>query len=82
VGAVGSGGGGFGSKGWAVDDQPGMSVDGHSHQDHQKNARGLEAGKRGKQGGIGQQSVIHESAVRICITAHVCSHLVNIVFRL
>ncbi len=25
-----------GSKGWAVDHQPGMSVDGNSHQDHQK----------------------------------------------
>jgi hypothetical protein len=25
-----------GSKGWAVDHQPGMSVDGHSHHDHQK----------------------------------------------
>jgi hypothetical protein len=25
-----------GSKGWAVDHQPGTSVDGHSHHDHQK----------------------------------------------
>ncbi len=33
-------------------------------------------------GGIGQQSDIHESAVRICITAHVCMHLMNIVLRL
>ncbi len=42
--------------------------------------------KRAKEGsgggGIGQQSDIHESAVRICITAHVCSHLMNIVFSL
>jgi hypothetical protein len=85
-----------GSKGWAVDHQPGTSEDGHSHHDHQKwdlqvskkgwfiCARGLIAGKRGKQvgGGGGQQSDIHESAVRICITAQVCSHLMNIVFRL
>ncbi len=95
MGAVGRGEGGLGSKGWAVDHQPGTSVDGHSHQDHQKRdlqvskkgwfiyARGLEVGKRGKQGaGVGQQSDIHESAVRICITAHVCSHLMNTVFRL
>ncbi len=25
-----------GSKGWAVDNQPGTSVDGHSHHDHKK----------------------------------------------
>jgi hypothetical protein len=95
VGAVGRGGGELGSKGWAVDHQPGTSVDGHSHHDHQNRdlqvsqkgwftyARGLEAGKRGKQGGgSGQQSSIHESAVCTCITAHVCLHLMNIVFRL
>jgi hypothetical protein len=30
------GGGRVGSKGWAVDHQPGKSVDEHSHHDHQK----------------------------------------------
>jgi hypothetical protein len=45
--------------------------------------QGVESGQGGKQGGgISQQSGIHESAVRIGITAHVCSHLMNIVFRL
>ncbi len=45
--------------------------------------QGVENGQRRKQGGgIGQQSGIRESAVRICITAHVCSHLMDIVFRL
>jgi hypothetical protein len=63
VGTVGMGGGGLGSKGWAVDHQPGTSVDGHSHHDHQKGnlqvskkgwfiyARGLKAGKEGSGGG-------------------------------
>jgi hypothetical protein len=52
-------------QGWAVDHQPGTSVNGHSHHDHQERdlhvskwggsyARGQEAGKRGKQGGVGQ----------------------------
>jgi hypothetical protein len=96
VGAVGRGGGGFGSKGWAVNHQPGTSVDGNSHHNHQRRdlqvskkgwfiyARGLEAGQKREAGGggVGQQSDIHESAVHICITAHVCSHLMNIVFRL
>jgi hypothetical protein len=34
-----------GSKGWAVDHQPGTSVDGHSHHDHQK--RDFQVNKRG-----------------------------------
>jgi hypothetical protein len=33
------------SKGWAVDHQPGTSVDGHSHHDHQK--RDIQVSKRG-----------------------------------
>ncbi len=94
MGAVGRGGVVLGSKEWAVDHQPRTSVDGHFYHDHQKRdlqvskkgwfiyARGLEAGKRGKRGGIGQQSDIHENAGHICITAHVCLHLMNIVFRL
>jgi hypothetical protein len=45
--------------------------------------QGVEDGQRGKQGeGIGQKHSIHESAVRICTIAHVCLHLMNIVFRL
>jgi hypothetical protein len=48
-----------GSKWWAVDHQPGTSVDGHSHHDHQKgdfqvSKRGSyhtgQAGKRGSKG--------------------------------
>jgi hypothetical protein len=34
-----------GSKGWAVDHQPGMSVDGHLRHDYQK--RDLQVSKRG-----------------------------------
>ncbi len=34
-----------GSKGWAVDHQPGTNVDEHSHQDYQK--RDLQESKRG-----------------------------------
>ncbi len=95
MGAIGREGGGLGSKGWAVNHQPGTSVDGHSHHDHQKRdlqvskkgwfiyARGLEAGKKGKQGGGDWPADdIHESAVRLYITAYVCLHLMNIVFRL
>jgi hypothetical protein len=44
-GAAGRGGGGSGSKGWAVDHQPGMSVGGHLHHDHQK--RDLQVSKKG-----------------------------------
>jgi hypothetical protein len=45
--------------------------------------QGVEDGLRGKQGGgVGKKNSIHESAVRICIIAHVCLHLMNIVFRL
>ncbi len=45
MGAIGKGGGGLGSKGWAVDHQPGMRVDGNSHHDHQK--RDLQVNKKG-----------------------------------
>ncbi len=62
VAGRGGGGGELRSKGWAVDHQPGTSVDGHSHHDHQKrdlqvSKRGgslmqrAESGQRGKQGG-------------------------------
>jgi hypothetical protein len=70
VGAVRRGGGELESKGWAVDHQPGTSVDGHSHHDHQKRdlqvsqkgwftyARGLEAGKEGSGGeGLASKAV-------------------------
>ncbi len=62
MGTVERGGGGLGSKGWAVDHQPRTSVDGHSHHNHQKEAlqvskkgwfiyaRGLKAGKEGSRG--------------------------------
>jgi hypothetical protein len=45
--------------------------------------QGVEDGQRGKQGGgVGQKIGTHENAVHKCIVAHVCSHLINIVFRL
>jgi hypothetical protein len=85
VGTVGRGGGGLRSKGWAVDHQPGTSVNGHSHHNHQKRdlqvskkgwfiyARGLEAGNRGKQGGgVGQQSDIHV-LLYVYVSLHMCA---------
>jgi hypothetical protein len=40
-------------------------------------------GKEGSGGGgVDQWSDIHKSAVRMCITVHVCLHLMDIVFRL
>jgi hypothetical protein len=45
--------------------------------------QGVEDGQRGKQGGgVGHKISTHENDVHICIVAHVCSHLMNIVFRL
>jgi hypothetical protein len=45
--------------------------------------QGVEDGQRGRGGeAIDKKNSIHESAVHICIVAHVCSHLMNIVFRL
>jgi hypothetical protein len=70
-------------------------VDGHSHHDHLKrdlqvskkgvgcSCKGLEKiGKEGSRGGAGQKRDVYGSAVHICIIAGVCSHLMNIVFRL
>ncbi len=34
MGVAGRGGEGLGSEGWAVNHQPGTSVDGHSRHDH------------------------------------------------
>ncbi len=59
--SAGRGGGGLGSKGWAVDHQPGTSVDGQSHHDHQKRdlqvrkgggsfTQGVKTGKEGSRG--------------------------------
>ncbi len=50
-----------GSKGWAVDHQPGMSVDGHSHHDHQKGdskkvKRVVHTQRNGKQGQRGAKA--------------------------
>jgi hypothetical protein len=43
--------------------------------------QGVELGKEGSRGGwVGKKIGTHESAVHICIIAHVCSHLMNIVF--
>jgi hypothetical protein len=70
-----------GSKGWAVNHQPGMSVDGHSHHDHQKgdfqvSKRGSlsygEAGKRGSKGKNWITGRYSWDAVCICIVAHLC----------
>jgi hypothetical protein len=48
-----------GSKGWAVNHQPGTSVDGHSHHDHQKgdfqvSKRVVYKGEAGKGGSKGE----------------------------
>ncbi len=82
-----------GSKGWAVDHQPGTSVDGHSHHGHKKGDfqvskkggslyKKWEAGTRGRKGGNWLTEQYSQSAVRVCIAAHVYSHLMNVVFRL
>jgi hypothetical protein len=48
--------------------------------------QGVEDGQKGSRGeGLVKRAVfmkVLESAVHICIIAHVCSHLMNIVFRL
>jgi hypothetical protein len=51
-------------------------------RDREHWCKGLKIGKEGSKGGIGQKSSIYESAVHIYIIAHVCSHVMNIVFRL
>jgi hypothetical protein len=74
-----------GSKGWAVDHQPGTSVDGHLHHDHQKGdfqvskkgwfvvqRRGN--GHKGEQGGNWVTEQYSRSAVRVCIVA-TCIHI-------
>jgi hypothetical protein len=69
-----------GSKGWAVDHEPGTSVDGHSHHDHQKgdfqvSEKGWFVVQRrgnrhkGKQGGNWLIEQYSQSAVRVCIVA-------------
>ncbi len=69
-------------------------MDGHSHHDHKK--RDFQVSKKGgslhkgtgsgqKRGARGKDWLVERysrSAVRICITAHVCMHLMNAVFRL
>ncbi len=45
--------------------------------------QGVEDGQRGSGGeGLEKKHSIHESAVHICIIAHVCLRLMNIVFML
>jgi hypothetical protein len=93
VGAVGREGGKGGSKGWAVDHQPGTSVDEHSHHNHQKGdlqvskkgvARCAKKGKVGIRGSKGE--LVNRAIFTKCCTSmhrcHVYSHLMNVVFRL
>jgi hypothetical protein len=83
-----------GSKGWAVDHQPGTSLDGHLHYNHQKgdfqvSKKGWFITQRdGKQaqgeakGGNWLTEQYSWSSVHVCTSAHVYSHLMNVVFRL
>jgi hypothetical protein len=66
-------------------------VDGHSYHDYQKgdfqvSKKGsLYSGEAGKRGSKGKDWIAERyswNAVRICIIAHVCSYLMNVVFRL
>jgi hypothetical protein len=71
-------------------------VDGHLHHDHQKrdlqvskkevfySCKGLKMGKEGSRGeGSVKRSVLMKMlCIYVHIVAHVCSHLINIVFRL
>jgi hypothetical protein len=79
-----------GSKGWAVDHQPGMSVDGHSHHNHQKGdfkvsekgwfiAQRREAGTRG--GELDDRAIFTKYCMYM-YHAHMYSHLMIVVFRL
>ncbi len=67
-----------GSKGWVVDHQPGTSVDGHSHHDHQERDFQVSKkgwfitqrnGKRAQRGAKGEltNKAIFMSGVRACI---------------
>jgi hypothetical protein len=55
-----------GNKGWAVDHQPGTSVDGYSHHDHQKgdyqvSKKGsLDTGEVGKRGSKGKDWIAEQ----------------------
>ncbi len=75
---VGEGKGG--SKGWAVDHQPGMSVDGHSHHDQQKgdfqvSKKGVVCcAKKGEQGGNWLTEQYSRSAVHVRVVA-TCVHI-------
>jgi hypothetical protein len=73
-----------GNKGWAVDHQPGMSVDGHSHHDHQKGefqvskkgwfiVQGMGNGHKGEQGGNWFTEQYSGSAVRVSLLT--CTHI-------
>jgi hypothetical protein len=92
-GSCWEGRGRVGSKGWAVNHQPGTSVDGHSHRDHQKGYlkvskkgdslhKGWEAGKGGSKGvGLASRAVF----MKCCGYMYHCTcvlALMNVVFRL
>jgi hypothetical protein len=83
-----------GSKGWAVDHQPGTSTDGHSHHVHQKgdfqvskkrvvhHTKEWEAGTGGSKGErLANRTIFMECCT--CMYRCTCvSHLMNVVFRL
>jgi hypothetical protein len=91
-GSCWEGEGRVGSKGWAVDHQPGTSVDGHSHHDHQKedfqvSEKGGSLYKEGETGTRGSKGeFVNRAIFTKCCTCvyrcHVLSHLMNVVFRL
>jgi hypothetical protein len=87
VGTVGREGGELGSKGWAVDHQPRMSVNGHLHHDHQKGdlqvsktgwfiyAKGLKVGKEGSRGeGLASRALFME-VLYVYVSLHTCARI-------
>ncbi len=85
MGANGREEGKGGSKGWAIDHQPGMSMDWHLHNDYQKGdfqvskkgwfiiqRRG--SGHKGEHGGNWSTEQYSPSAVRVCIVV-TCIHI-------
>ncbi len=81
-----------GSKGWAVDHQPGTNVDGHLHLDHQNGdfqvskkgaslCKERETGTRGSKGELVTRAIFTKCCT--CVyRCYVFSHLMNVVFRL
>ncbi len=86
MGTAGRGGGGLGSKGWAVDHQPRKSVNGNSHHDHQKSdlqvskkgwylCKGLKMGKEGSRWEGLANRVVFIKMLYVYLSLHMCARI-------